>query len=255
MRQTNAHTHAMQLWRLSWWRHQMKTFSALLAIRAENTPVPGEFPAHKGQWRGALMFFLLCVWINDWVKHREAGDVRRYCAHYHVTVMSSAWLWLKYSSRITKDYLQTILTEHISRWDHDNTLHRKVCWGLGILYLWRTYLYQHCYFNDALIIKALVFDVCMRPRFLHSFVFFLITLVTYYVHIKTLFGAEFVHMHVVSVQLRHSGRDGVSNHQPHHSFSQPFIQTQIEENIKAPRLWPLCGEFTGDRWIPRTNGQ
>ena len=27
------------------------------------------------------------------------------------------------------------------------------------------------------------------------------------------------------------------------------------ENIKAPRHWPLCGEFTGDRWIPRTNGQ
>ena len=30
---------------------------------------------------------------------------------------------------------------------------------------------------------------------------------------------------------------------------------QIKENIKAPRHRPLCGEFTGDRWIPRTNGQ
>ena len=38
-------------------------------------------------------------------------------------------------------------------------------------------------------------------------------------------------------------------------FTQPFIRTQIKENIKAPRHWPLCGEFTGDRWIPRTNGQ
>ena len=28
-----------------------------------------------------------------------------------------------------------------------------------------------------------------------------------------------------------------------------------QENIKAPRHWPLCWEFTGDRWIPRTNGQ
>ena len=27
-------------------------------------------------------------------------------------------------------------------------------------------------------------------------------------------------------------------------FTQPFIQTQIKENIRAPRLWPLCGEFT-----------
>ena len=34
-----------------------------------------------------------------------------------------------------------------------------------------------------------------------------------------------------------------------------FIQTQIKENIKAPRHWSLCEEFTGDRWIPRTNGQ
>ena len=33
------------------------------------------------------------------------------------------------------------------------------------------------------------------------------------------------------------------------------IQTQITEIIKAPRHWPLCGEFTGERWIPRTNGQ
>ena len=30
-------------------------------------------------------------------------------------------------------------------------------------------------------------------------------------------------------------------------FSQPFIRAQIKENIKAPRYWPLCGEFTGDR--------
>ena len=29
-------------------------------------------------------------------------------------------------------------------------------------------------------------------------------------------------------------------------FTQPFIQAQIKENIKAPRHWPLCGEFTGE---------
>ena len=28
-----------------------------------------------------------------------------------------------------------------------------------------------------------------------------------------------------------------------------------QRNIKAPRHWPLCWEFTSDRWIPRTNGQ
>ena len=30
-----------------WWRHQMETFSALLAICAGNSPVPGEFPTQR----------------------------------------------------------------------------------------------------------------------------------------------------------------------------------------------------------------
>ena len=41
----------------------------------------------KGQWHGALMFSLICVWINGWVNNGEAGDLRRHRAHYDVTVM------------------------------------------------------------------------------------------------------------------------------------------------------------------------
>ena len=37
--------------------------------------------------------------------------------------------------------------------------------------------------------------------------------------------------------------------------TQPFVQTKIKENIKTPRHSLLCGEFTGDQWIPRTNAQ
>ena len=44
---------------------------------------------HKDRWRGALMFSLICVWINGWVNSREAGDLRRYRVHYDVTVMKS----------------------------------------------------------------------------------------------------------------------------------------------------------------------
>ena len=43
---------------------------------------------HKGQWRGALMFSLICVWINGWENNREAGDLRRYRALYDVIVMT-----------------------------------------------------------------------------------------------------------------------------------------------------------------------
>ena len=42
---------------------------------------------YKGQWRGVLMFSLICVWINTWVNNREAGYLRRHRAHYHVMVM------------------------------------------------------------------------------------------------------------------------------------------------------------------------
>ena len=44
---------------------------------------------HKGQWRRALMFSLICVWINGRVNNREAGDLRRHGGHYDVTVIYS----------------------------------------------------------------------------------------------------------------------------------------------------------------------
>ena len=39
------------------------------------------------QWRGVLMFSLICSWINCWVNNLEAGDLKRHRAHYDVTVM------------------------------------------------------------------------------------------------------------------------------------------------------------------------
>ena len=55
------------------WHHQMETFSALLAICAGNSPVPGEFPAQKSVMR-SLMFSLICAWINGWLNNREATE-------------------------------------------------------------------------------------------------------------------------------------------------------------------------------------
>ena len=40
-----------------WWRHQMETFSALLAVCAGNSPVPGEFPTQRPVTRGFDVFF------------------------------------------------------------------------------------------------------------------------------------------------------------------------------------------------------
>ena len=63
----------------------METFSALLAICAGNSPVPGEFLAKRPV---TLSFDVFFVWINGWVNNREAGDLGRNCAHYDVILMN-----------------------------------------------------------------------------------------------------------------------------------------------------------------------
>ena len=70
--------------------HNMMTSSNGNLFRVTG-PLCGEFTGdrspvnspHKGQWHGALMFSLICVWINN----REAGDLRRYRTHYDAIVM------------------------------------------------------------------------------------------------------------------------------------------------------------------------
>ena len=58
----------------------MESFSSLLATYTGNP--------HKGQWRGALVFSLICAWINRWV-NIEAGNLRRYHANRDVIVLDN----------------------------------------------------------------------------------------------------------------------------------------------------------------------
>ena len=83
----------------SWWRHQMETFSALLALCAGNSPVTREFPSQRPVTR-SFIFSLICAWINGWVNNLEAGDLRRHRGHYDITVMlwpvfsTCNWRWI-----------------------------------------------------------------------------------------------------------------------------------------------------------------
>ena len=54
-----------------------------------NITTPVNSP-HKGQWRGALIFSLICARTYGWVNNGEAGDLRRHRAHYDVIVMMSS---------------------------------------------------------------------------------------------------------------------------------------------------------------------
>ena len=80
----------------SWWRHHMETFSALLAMCAGKSPVPGEFLIHRPVTQSFDAFFDLRR-INGWVNDREADDLRRHRTHYDVIVM---WYQVRYHSLI-----------------------------------------------------------------------------------------------------------------------------------------------------------
>ena len=66
------------------WKHFLRYWPFVRGIH--RSPVKS---AHKGQWRGAMMFSLICAWINGWVNNREAGDLRRHRAHCDAIIMNS----------------------------------------------------------------------------------------------------------------------------------------------------------------------
>ena len=59
---------------------------------------------------------------------------------------------------------------------------------------------------------------------------------------------------VASLHWRHNWRNSVSNYQPHDCLLNRLLRRRSKKTSK-PRSLALCREFTGDRWIPRTNGQ
>ena len=75
------------------WKHFPRNWPFVRGIHRSPLNSP-----HKGQWRGDLMFILICARINGWVNNGEAGDLRRYRAHYDVIVMftGAVVLWNVY---------------------------------------------------------------------------------------------------------------------------------------------------------------
>ena len=71
---------------------------------------------HKGQWRRALMFSLICAWINHWVNNFEAGDLRHYHTPYDVIVMLLEHFFLPLLNLLFGIYLHFILFLDKERW-------------------------------------------------------------------------------------------------------------------------------------------
>ena len=125
---------------VTWWRHQMETLSALLALCAGNSPVPVNSP-HKGQWRGALMFSLICARIHDWVNNREAGDLRRHRGHYDVIVMRLQQFRGK--QRVSRVLLNKINMYHINNAQRHFThrVHWIIPCATCFVFIWHRSLY------------------------------------------------------------------------------------------------------------------
>ena len=85
------------------WKHFPRYWPFVRGIHRSPVNSP-----HKGQWRGALMFTLICVRINGWVNNCKTCDLRRNRGHYDVIVMCAHHRW-----RITMSFDDDIITAHL----------------------------------------------------------------------------------------------------------------------------------------------
>ena len=123
---------------------------------------------HKGQWRGALMFSLICVSINDWVNNREAGDLRRYRAHCDVNVMCIFMTTKSYHSHSRKPRSHCIVgcpgLIHSCWWNMINPGSQNFIWNFytTCCYLETSYMrskhsklfYASQYLSQSLFLRA-----------------------------------------------------------------------------------------------------
>ena len=92
-------------------------------------------PPHKGQWRGAIMFSLICAWTSVWLNNRDAGDFGRHHGQYDVTVceiltnfftppcitfFGAGELHAKFSTRLYS--IPKVQSQTLSHWDPFRTL-------------------------------------------------------------------------------------------------------------------------------------
>ena len=115
------------------WKHFPRYWPFVRGIHQSPVNSP-----HKGQSRGALMFSLICVWINRWVNYGEAGDLRRHRAHYDVILMECAYIdscQFCLATAITSKWLALILSRNKRRMIQATSGARG--YFIGLAWQWR----------------------------------------------------------------------------------------------------------------------
>ena len=95
---------------LSWWSHQMETFSMLLAFCTGNSPVTGEFPTQRPMTQSFDVFFDLRL------NQQLSKQLRRQCFE-----MPSPSLWCHCNVIIHVDFVWTIMVRSRHNFAHDTT--------------------------------------------------------------------------------------------------------------------------------------
>ena len=93
-------------WDYPWWRHQMETFSALLALCAGNSPVTGEFPSQRPVTRNFDVFFDLRLNKRSskqswgWLFETPSRSLWRHCNGVRLISVTVLRIWMFKNSQI-----------------------------------------------------------------------------------------------------------------------------------------------------------
>ena len=212
------HWHQAVTWTMPypWWRHQMETFSALLAICTGNSPVPGEFPTQRPVTRSFDVYFDLRP--NKWLSKQSWGwwfETLSCSLWRHRNVISKV---SRYSSiNFTGDasavnyyYSSKIFKSPRGQWVKKLFYDYRFCWSKIKLHLdfptaacWMMEL-AICY-PDVLIVWYLRFREddgitypCSYIRFLHT--------CHYYIRWRAYHMGHLLSSHPPSVELLHTIR-------------------------------------------------
>ena len=139
---------------------------------------------HKGHWRGALKFSLICARKSSWANHRVAGDLRRHRAHYDVTVMwCTDWSGGLFFCVLTRvlfwcSFPELRRNEGCPNWNNTQVSAYTICHSSTYILLFRTRHYQHInvdrkeeHHTSTLCLTCFVYmKVMMSQSFVHCFI-------------------------------------------------------------------------------------
>ena len=128
-------------------------------IKWKHFPRYWPFVREIHRWRGALMFSLICVWINGWVNNGEAGDLRRYRANYDVI--------LKYWRRECHNLQHITSAQYAHRSFNFLITYQQICmYGYSSIPPTHLYIHIHIYiYQEAPI--GIIYRCCFPKQVKH----------------------------------------------------------------------------------------